>query len=199
MNDCPKVLLLGDSIRMSYQNLVAQALEDVAEVVAPEENCQYSLYTLSSLHRWLNRFGTPDIVHWNNGLHDCGHNPRRSPVQIPLEMYVANLGFTLEILQETKAEIIWATTTPVHPQRPFNTEQWSWRNEEIDAYNRAARELFESKGIPANDLHAVVAADYDRYLAGDQLHLSEAGQQACAEAVANAICRYLPDPGEEPI
>ena len=50
MSDLPKVLLLGDSIRMSYQPLVAQLLEGRATVVGPADNCQYSLYTLSS-HR----------------------------------------------------------------------------------------------------------------------------------------------------
>ncbi len=51
MNDLPKVLLLGDSIRMSYQPLVAEILTGRAEVVGPADNCQFALYTLSSLIR----------------------------------------------------------------------------------------------------------------------------------------------------
>jgi lysophospholipase L1-like esterase len=41
--------------------------------------------------------------------------------------------------------------------------------------------------IPLNDLHAVVATAPDTLLAEDQLHLSEAGQRACARQVADAI------------
>jgi hypothetical protein len=46
-----KVLLLGDSIRMSYQRYVARLLEGKETVVGPADNCQYALYTLSSLDR----------------------------------------------------------------------------------------------------------------------------------------------------
>lgn len=187
MPDLPKVFLLGDSIRMSYQQLVAGKLKGAVKVVGPQDNCQYSLYTLSSLPRWIDQLGKPDMVHWNNGLHDVGHNPNRSPVQIPLEMYRANLAFILEQLRGITSSITWATITPVHPERPLRDDTWSWRNEEIDQYNKAALELMEKNGVPVNDLHAIVTAHIDVYLAEDQLHLSEAGQQACAEAVARAV------------
>lgn len=123
MSKKPRVLLLGDSIRMSYQPQVAELLDDKAVVLGPADNCQYSLYTLSSLDRWIGELGAPDIIHWNNGIHDAGHNPARSPVQIPIEMYRANLEFILERLTDLSPAVIWATSTPVHPDRPFrNTE-----------------------------------------------------------------------------
>ena len=190
-NAPPTVLLLGDSIRASYQPLVAGALQGVARVVGPAENGQFSLYTLASLNRWLEQLGRPDIVHWNNGLHDVGHNPQRHPVQIPVEMYCANLEFILQRLMQTRARIIWATTTPVHPDAPFRKTQWAWRNEEIDRYNGAALELMKAYDVPVNDLHSIVAADPDAMLCEDQLHLSEAGKQSCAEAVANVIGKHL--------
>ena len=72
-----KVMLLGDSIRMSYQGLVAETLSaDGHQVWGPPENCQFSLYTLASLGGWLTQFPDPDVVHWNNGLHDIGHRQR---------------------------------------------------------------------------------------------------------------------------
>ena len=119
MSEIPRILLLGDSIRMSYQPLVAEILDGKAEVVGPAENCQYSLFTLSSLDRWIGELGQFDVVHWNNGLHDCGHNPNRSPVQIPIDMYRANLGFILKRLKSLTPNVIWASNTPVHPERTF--------------------------------------------------------------------------------
>ena len=187
MPEKPKVLLLGDSIRMSYQPHVAEMLAGAAEVVGPADNCQYSLYTLSSLPRWVGELGEPDVVHWNNGIHDCGHNPNRSPVQIPVDMYRANLEHILRQLEAFTADIIWATMTPVHPERPFRDTEWSWRNEEIDRYNDAARELMTAEGVPINDLHELVVGDVDRFLSEDQLHLSDAGQRACAEAVVKCV------------
>ena len=187
----PKVLLLGDSIRMSYQPIVAELLADRAEVVGPAENCQFSLYTLSALPRWLGELGTPDVVHWNNGIHDAGHNPNRRPIQIPLDVYAGNIELILKSLQATNAQVIWGTITPVHPDRPFRDDQWSWRNEEIDQYNEAALAIMAKNDIPVNDLHAVVSSDVDRYLAEDMLHLSEEGKRACARTVAEAVSKLV--------
>jgi lysophospholipase L1-like esterase len=187
----PKLLLLGDSIRGSYQAIVAKLLAGQAEVVAPAENGQFALYTLAALGRWLEQLGTPDVVHWNNGLHDVGHNPGRCPAQTPLADYVGNLRHILAALRATGATVVWATTTPVHPDTPFHTDRWGWRNEEIDAYNRAAAELMRAENVPVNDLHAVVAADPDRYISDDQIHLTGLGQRKCAEAVAAAVRPYL--------
>jgi lysophospholipase L1-like esterase len=182
-----KVLLLGDSIRMSYQPMVAEMLKDYADVVGPEENCQFSAYTLASLDRWLEQLGKPDIVHWNNGIHDVGYNPDRKPVQYTLDEYISNLKAIIEKLRATDAKIIFATSTPVHPNRPFKNTEWAWRNEEIDQYNEAALELMKSESIPVNDLHAVVAEDVNAYLADDMLHLSDEGIKKCAEAVVKMI------------
>jgi lysophospholipase L1-like esterase len=191
MSTLPKVLLLGDSIRMSYQPHVAGLLEGKAEVVGPEDNCQYSLFTLSSIDRWIKALGRPDIVHWNNGIHDCGHNPGRSPVQIPIDMYRENIEFILKQLNDVTANIIWASSTPVHPERPFRDTEWAWKNEEINRYNDAARNLMQANNIQINDLHALVWSDYEKYLSQDQLHLSESGQKACAQAAADSVSAFL--------
>ena len=193
MSKTPRVILLGDSIRASYQSHVARLLNGRAEVVGPKDNCQYSLYTLSSLNRWINDLGRPAIVHWDNGIHDCGHNPDRSPVQIPIDMYRSNLEFILNQLTSLTPNVIWATITPVHPDRPFRDTVWSWRNEEIDQYNAVARELMESRGVPINDLHNLVSSNYSGFLSQDQLHLSEAGQKTCAQAVTSAVSALLPN------
>ena len=190
----PRVWLLGDSIRQQYQPLVAQQLAGAADVVGPADNGAFSLYTLIRLDYWVAEIGAPTIVHWNNGLHDALTSPFRRPNQMPLDDYLGNLAFILTKLRAAGAKaVIWATTTPVHPamlKSPY--EYWSSiSNSEIDRYNDAARRQMEQAGVPIDDLHAVVAQDYDRHLAGDQLHLSQAGQEACAAAVTDAIRRCL--------
>ena len=94
--------------------------------------------------------GKPDIVHWNNGIHDSGHNPARSPIQIPIDVYRTNLESILDRLTALTLNVIWATITPVHPDRPFRDTEWAWRNEEIDQYNEVARTLIESRGVLIN-------------------------------------------------
>jgi len=186
-----RILLLGDSIRRSYQPLVADRLAGVADVVGPAENGQFSAYTLDRLDTWLSELGAPAIVHWNNGLHDVGHNPARKPVQYPLDAYLANLGAILARLREIEARVVWATTTSVHPDRPWSDETWSWRNEEIDRYNVAALKLMQQEGVPVNDLRAIVAENPEQMLAQDMLHLSDRGREACADAVIRSVSAFL--------
>jgi lysophospholipase L1-like esterase len=193
MADRPRIMLLGDSIRMSYQPIVAAMLADRADVVGPAENGQFSLYTLKRLGFWVDQFGVPDIVHWNNGIHDVGHCEQRGPRQFSLDDYLANLGFILEGLKTLGAgRVIFAITTPVRDGADWSGRGWSWSNEEIDAYNAAARTFMESRSVPINDLNAVVRSDPDRLLSEDNLHLSDAGKQACAEKVVKALEAYLP-------
>ena len=66
------ILLLGDSIRMSYQPVVKEMLEGKANVYGPMDNGRWSGYTLNTLRFWLPQMPTPDIVHWNNGIWDMG-------------------------------------------------------------------------------------------------------------------------------
>ena len=44
-----KILLLGDSIRLGYDNYVKESLKNVAEVYLPEENCAYTVNDLYAL------------------------------------------------------------------------------------------------------------------------------------------------------
>jgi lysophospholipase L1-like esterase len=194
MPSLPRLLLLGDSIRISYEPLVAARLKGRVEVVGPGENGQFSLYTLTRLGTWLAELGPVDMVHWNNGIHDCGHNPNRAPVQIPLADYLGNLRLILVALRAATPCVVWATTTPQHPQRPFRADQWSWRNEEMAQYDAAALAQMRAQDVPVNDLRALVSSRVDEYLAEDQLHLSAAGREVCAVAVVRTLERegFLP-------
>jgi len=196
----PKVLLLGDSIRMSYQPLVAELLADQAEVVGPAVNGRFSLFTLTSIPDWVGVLGKPDLIHWNNGIHDAGHNPGRSPVQIPIEDYVGNLRRIVKhVRNNLTPRLIFATSTAPHPARPFSEEGWSWKQGDVERYNEAARRVMEELDVPVNDLHGLVSADPDLLISEDQLHLSEEGKKLCARAVAESVAGMLGAPaGERP-
>jgi len=198
--ELPKVMLLGDSIRMSYQPLVAEMLADRAEVVGPAVNCRFSLFTLTSIPDWIGVLGKPDVIHWNNGIHDAGYNPGRSPVQIPLEDYVGNFRRIVKhVRNNLTPRLIFATSTPPHPDRPFSDKGWSWRQGDVERYNEAARRVMAELDVPVNDLHGLVSADPDRLISEDQLHLSEEGKSLCARAVAERVIGILGAPaGERP-
>jgi lysophospholipase L1-like esterase len=190
----PKVMLLGDSIRMSYQPLVADLLAGKAEVVGPAVNGRFSLFTLTSIPEWVGALGRPDVIHWNNGIHDAGYNPGRAPVQIPLEDYVGNVQRIVNhVRSNLTPKLIFATSTPPHPDKPFSEKGWGWKQGDIERYNEAAKQVMANLSVQVNDLHGLVSADPNRLLCDDQLHLSEEGKKLCAEAVAKCVTGMLGD------
>ena len=67
-----KVLLIGDSIRLFYEEALKKELGDAYQVYSPAENCRFAAYAANSLRFWLNDFPKPDIIHFNAGLWDTG-------------------------------------------------------------------------------------------------------------------------------
>ena len=140
-----KVLLVGDSIRMSYEPLVKEKLNGIAQVVGPEENCRFAKYTLWEINGWIDKFGNPDIVHWNNGIWDIYHLNEEIGIFTPIEEYAKYISRILRELRKTKADIIWATTTPV------NNKCVTCKNNEIDKYNDVIIEFMHKENITIND------------------------------------------------
>ena len=115
----PKVVLVGDSIRMGYAPFVAKLLAGKATVVSPAPNGEDSGNVLRHLDEWVVN-EKPDVVHINAGLHDL--KLKDKSYQVPLTDYEKNLKTILERIQRgTKARVIFATTTPIvdnlHAQR----------------------------------------------------------------------------------
>src|SRR5262245_52010380 len=82
----PKVVFVGDSIRLGYVPLVARPLEGRAVVVSPEPNGGDSANVLRNLDEWVIR-QKPDLVHLNCGLHDLKRSKKSGTHQVELEEY----------------------------------------------------------------------------------------------------------------
>lgn len=177
-----KVTLLGDSIRMMGYGLKVPALlgEDY-EVFQPDDNCRFAKYTLRGLFDWEKDMSGSRIVHWNNGLWDIC-NIFGDGLFTSESEYVENMVRIADILVKRYDKVIFATTTPVAGQHPYN------RNADIERYNDLIVPLLKEKGIILNDLYSLVHSDIDRYIRkDDNIHLSDAGIDVCSEQVANAI------------
>lgn len=179
-----KVVLLGDSIRMiGYGRKVPEMLGDEYTVWQSEDNCRFVKYTLRMLFEWRDNIKDADIIHWNNGLWDTstglfddGGKPFTDE-----EEYVANMLRVAQELLKITPNVIFATTTPVHPEYPYNS------NEVIKRYNAVLVPKLEAMGIRINDLHPLIAQDVEGYICEDQIHLNEKGAEVCAEQVVKAI------------
>lgn len=182
-----KVVLLGDSIRLiGYGKKVPEMLGDDYTVFQSEDNCRFVKYTLRCLFDWREDIKDADIIHWNNGLWDTstglfddGGKPFTGE-----DEYVENMLRVASELLKITPNVIFATTTPVHPEYPYNS------NEVICRYNEVIVPKLRAMGIKINDLHSVVAANIPEYICEDQIHLSETGAQACTEQVVKMIREF---------
>lgn len=186
--DMKAVTLIGDSIRIGYQDAVRRLLAGRAEVWGPTENGGTSQNVLAHLDEWVVALN-PDVVHVNCGLHDLRREFGQTESAIPLKQYVANVRAILTRLRsETQAAVVWASTTPVN-------EEWHHRNKSFDrfeadvvAYNSAAGQVAREVGVPVNDLFAVVPPkDRDTLLQPDGVHFKPAGYALLGESVAKFI------------
>lgn len=151
-----KILLLGDSIRMGYDKYVKEALEGVAEVYYPKENCRFAQYMLRFLHEWKRKEEWPDdidLVHWNAGLWDVCEIYGDEPISSP-EHYVdmlKRIDKRIRVLFPN-ARVVFATSTAVRE------EEYKGRfhryNATIERYNALARSALEGTDTAVNDLYA---------------------------------------------
>ena len=187
--DLPRVLLLGDSISMSYTAGVRQRLGGAAQVLRAPDNCRTTRRTLENLEAWLGK-GEWHIIHINCGIHDVtrldakGSSAAHGEPQVPLAAYCSTLERILARLARTRARLVWATTTPVGEEVAVR------RNEDIDAYNRAAAEVVARHVASVDDLHALVRAS-ESQLWSDGVHFTDEGSEILGKAVAECVREYL--------
>ena len=187
----PKVVLIGDSIRMGYAPLVAKRLDGKAVVVSAKPNGEDSGNVLRNLDEWVIK-EKPDVVHINAGLHDL--KLKDKSYQVPLAEYEKNLKTILErIRQETKAKVIFATSTPIldnlHAQRKAGFDRFE---ADVQKYNTAAVAVMKQAGVPVNDLHKLIEDGGKGKLIGpDGTHYTPEGYEILAAAVTNSILPSL--------
>ncbi len=191
--DAPRVVLVGDSIRMGYAPSVTQLLSGTAAVVSPEPNGGDSANLLRNLGEWVIS-QNPDIVHFNAGLHDLKLSRQTRRHQVPIDQYESNLRQIVErIRRETSATLIFASTTPIlddrHALRGADFDRFE---RDVPQYNTVAIKVMKELGVPVNDLHWIVdkegAADL---LARDGTHYTAEGYETLGRAVADCVRRHL--------
>lgn len=183
----PSVYLLGDSISAGYAPFVEAALVGVCAVRLRPANGRDSNHLRACAPVWLD--GPPQaVIHFNCGLHDIRRPFDTGALQVPLEVYVANLRQLVSLLSQRAGALIWARTTPVLDGQRKPTKHFNRYNRDIDAYNAAADQVMSELRVPINDLHgAVLAAGVDRCLSADGVHMTEFANRRLGEQVAAAI------------
>lgn len=180
-----KIVLLGDSIRQIGYGTVIQNYFNPEEVDIwqPVDNCRFVKYTLRMLFEEKANIEGADVIHWNNGLWDVTYIFEGDERQFtPFEEYKENMLRVADLLLKMGKKVIFATTTPVREDNPYN------KNETIASYNARIVPLLKEKGIYINDIYSLVNKDINRYIReDDKIHLSDEAIPLVAKQVADSI------------
>jgi len=182
------IVLIGDSIRMGYQEAVRTKLADWADVWGPEQNGGTSKNVLTHLDEWaLTRH--PDVLHINCGLHDLRKEFGQDSAAVPLSRYSENVRTILtRVTIETEATVIWALTTPVNQEWHHKNKGFDRWETDVVAYNAVAVDIARELGIVVNDLFAAVtSAGRDDHLLPDGVHFKPEGYALIGRNVADCI------------
>jgi len=193
----PRVLLIGDSLSIGYTLPVRKMLEGKANVHRPPLNCHSSRQVLAELDEYLG--DKPwEVIHFNCGSHDYSYRtdgvgpylpPPAGKIHVPLEEYKSNLRAIVQRLKQTKAKLIWASTTPIsadHEKKGYRSQK------DLLAYNAAAAEIMREEGVPIDDLYALVKPNADKFLRpNDGVHFTSKGYDLAAKAITDAIQEQL--------
>jgi lysophospholipase L1-like esterase len=187
-----RVVLIGDSIRLGYQRYVKARLGRWAEVIAPEESCGSSRDVLAHLDTWAIDL-YPQVAHVNCGLHDIRREFDAEENAVPLAEYEENVRAILQRLKrETKAQVIWATITPVLERWHRDNNKFDRLEKDLIAYNIAAARIAEELHVPIDNLYGMlVEADLGQILLFDGVHYKEEGYSLMGRTVAEFILPFL--------
>ena len=195
----PKVVLLGDSIRLSYTAAVRSQLEGKAEVISPSANGGDSSNLLRHLDAWAIQ-EQPDVVCFNCGIHDTKKFSDPERFQVSPTDYENNLRQIVKQLRtRTTAAVIFATTTPILDERAAEVRKgrdYVLLGSSVLQYNEIARKVMRELDVPILDLHAQLTMPdspqtTQTLLSNDGVHLTDAGRTLLGRFVAEAIAEQL--------
>jgi len=204
VDSLPKVVLVGDSIRMSYSAQVSKRLAGKAQVISSKANGGDSNNVLKNLQGWV-IVHQPTVVHFNCGIHDTKKFTETGEFQVSPEQYEANLRTIVTRLRDdTDAVLIFATSTPVLDERAKGTRQqkvYELFAASIDQYNAIAAKVMTELKVPVLDLHAAVMkpaapATVETLIGADGVHLTPSAQELLGNRVAEAVMEHLPSSRE---
>ena len=180
-----RVLIVGDSISIAYTPHVKEALKDEAEVHHHKGNAGPTMRGIEKIEAYLGD-GDWDLIHFNWGLWDLYGWAYAKEERTP-ETYAANLEKLVGRMKKTGATLVWGTTTPPCPE-PERKVKVAVTPETAARFAEAAAAVMERHGIAVTNLHAVIAADHQRYALGpDDVHFNAEGNKALGLAVAQSI------------
>jgi lysophospholipase L1-like esterase len=179
----PRVLLIGDSISGGYGPVVRERLKGKANIhsVHREKANGDTNNGMDEIDAWLSR-GRWDIIHFNWGLWDLKVKEDGRNV-VPIEQYAKNMRELVTRLKQTRALLIFATTTPV-PDPVMTPKR---RTTDVLLYNAVARKIMEEEQVFIDDLYAVALPHLAEIQWPNDVHFAPRGNEILGERVTTCI------------
>ena len=178
----PRILIIGDSIVVGYNPIVAELLANKANIsFYSTSKCVGDPSIIRELEYAVGEYPC-DMIHFNNGLH--GFSASETEYANGLKTYTGHL---LQLVGDTPC--VWASSTPVTVKdtpEAFDPVL----NPRIIERNRLADQIMRQHHIPVNDLYSLVHG-HPEYSCGDGYHYNEDGKKAQAAQVAKVISDTL--------
>lgn len=179
--DKPRVLLVGDSIVMSYGPKASELLQgevSLAWVGTSRFPADPVYFEEIALVLRSTRF---DAIHFNNGLHGFGYSE---------EQYDFHLKRIVGGLRELTPQARWilANSTPMRVGQNLN--QYHERNARVQIRNQSMAALAKDLELPMTDLYRAVDGRLD-YYSSDGTHFNDTGIAVQARVVAASIRRLI--------
>jgi acyl-CoA thioesterase-1 len=185
----PRILLIGDSISIGYTPYAREILSKRANVHRIPDNSRDTASGLEKLVYWLGKRKW-DVIHFNWGLHDLKYikddKLDLNGIQVrSVDSYAQNLEQIVQHLDQTKANLIWASTTPI-------PEGSSGRipGDEI-RYNDAAEKIMKIHNVPVNDLYSTVKSHLSKYQRPKNVHFTAEGSEYLGRKVVKEILNFI--------
>lgn len=189
-----KIVLIGDSFRMTYDKYVKDALEGVAEVYYPKENCRFSQYVLRHLHDWKEKYEWPDdvdLVHWGAGGWDVSEIYGDPPL-CSLAHYadmVTRIDRRIRLLFP-KAKVVFGTTGSV-VDAMYEGKRFQRHNSVIEEFNATALKVLANTDTVINDLYTHTLSCPDEYRSDACHYNTDEGRAFLGKKVLSVLCREL--------
>lgn len=178
LQDKPRILLIGDSIAVSYKGSVAKHLKGKAYCSTFSTSVSVADPTFhKQLEAMLCQYKY-DVIHFNNGLHGFGYT---------LEEYQAGYEKALDYIKKRSpsSKIILVLSTPLKPGCSVKKKF----PELVYERNQVVRSLAKKNGFKINDLHSI-SKDHPEYYA-DPYHFKKVAVELQAKQSAEAIKTFL--------
>ena len=192
-----KICLIGDSIRMGYQNILKNMIKDKYDVIFDEvDNGRFVQYELWQLNQLLGKYGPFKIVVFNSGYWDMN---RESPMEEglnPLPIYLEGLKRIVDLIRSTGGIPIFVTTPPIYDagKSKDNTgtnAALTYKNEWVIEYNDAAKSLMEKEEVEIVDIYPVLLKGDKYYKCPDMLHLTYEGYKIMSDMIKESIEKHI--------